>query len=107
MTKLTDITMYWLLYTYLGECISTHLQKLYVLQDKIVRIIAVVPRRTSSDLLYFELNMLKLMKLYLHAVGLCIYEYENDMLPELFKDMFIKVANVHEHDTRNATTNKL
>ena len=29
------------------------------------------------------------------------------MLPELFKDMLIKVADVHEHDTRNATTDHL
>ena len=36
-----------------------------------------------------------------------MYKYENDMLPELFKDMFIKVTDVHEHDTRNATTDQL
>ena len=29
------------------------------------------------------------------------------MLPELFKDMFIKVTDVHDHDTRNATTDQL
>ena len=90
-----------------GNAYQTHLQKLHVLQNKIVRIIAGVPRRTSSDHLYCELNILKLKKLYLYAVGLCMYKYENDMLPELFKDMFIKVTDVHEHDTRNATTNQL
>ena len=36
-----------------------------------------------------------------------MYKYENDMLPELFKDMFKKVTNVHDHDTRNATTDQL
>ena len=73
----------------------------------IVRIISGVPRRTSSDHLYCELTILKLKKLYLYAVGLCMYKYENDMLPELFKDLFIKVTNVHDHDTRNATTDQL
>ena len=103
-----------LILPYIGYCIhiwgnayQTHLQKLHVLQNKIVRIIAGVPRRTSSDHLYCELNILKLKKLYLYAVGLCMYKYENDMLPELFKDMFIKVTDVHEHDTRNATTDQL
>ena len=43
----------------------------------------------------------------LYAVGLCMYKYENDMLPQLFRDMFIEVKDVHEHDTRNATTNHL
>ena len=103
-----------LILPYIGYCIhiwgnayQTHLQKLHVLQNKIVRIIAGVSRRTSSDHLYCELNILKLKKLYLYAVGLCMYKYENDMLPELFKDMFIKVTDVHEHDTRNATTDQL
>ena len=43
-----------------GNAYQTHLQKLHVLQNKIVRIIAGVPRRTSSDHLYCELNILKL-----------------------------------------------
>ena len=74
-----------------------------------MRIIAGVPRRTSADHLYCELNILKLKKLYLYAVGLCLYKYENEnnMLPELFKDLFIKVTDVPEHDTSNATTDHL
>ena len=43
----------------------------------------------------------------MYAVGFCMYTYENDMLPELFKDVFVKVADVHDHDTRIATTNQL
>ena len=100
-----------LILPYIGYCIhiwenayQTHLQKLHVSQNKIVGIIAGVPRRISSDHLYCELNTLKLKKLYVYAVGLCMYKYENYMLPEIFKDMFIKVTDVHEHDKRNATT---
>ena len=40
----------------------------------------------------------------MHAVGFCMYKYENDMLPELFKEMFVKVTGVFDHDTRIATT---
>ena len=72
-----------------------------------MRIIVGVPRRISSDPLNCEFNISKLKKLYLYAVGLCMYKYENDMLPELLKDMFIKVTDIHEHDTRNATTDQL
>ena len=43
----------------------------------------------------------------MYAVGFCMYEYENDMLPELFKDMFVKVTDVHDHDTGIVTTNQL
>ena len=117
--KVFDKTTFFSIYNslilpYIGYCIhiwgnayQTHLQKLHVIQNKIVRIIAGVPRRTSADHLYCELNILKLKKLFLYAVVLCMYKYENDMLPELFNDIFIKVTDVHEHDTRNATTDHL
>ena len=90
-----------------GNAYQTHLQKLHVLQNKIIRIIAGVPRRTSSDPLYYEFNILKINKLYMYAVDFCMHKYENDMLLELFKDMFVKVTDVHDHDTRIATTNQL
>ena len=113
--KVTLLSLYnSLILPYLSYCIhiwgnayQTHLQKLHVLQNKIIRIIAGVPRRTSSDPLYDEFNILKIKKLYMYAVGFCMYKYENDMLPELFKNMFVKVTNVHDHDTRTATTNQL
>ena len=36
-----------------------------------------------------------------------MYTYINDMLPELFKVMFVNFTYVHDHDTRIATTNQL
>ena len=90
-----------------GNTYQAHLIKLHALQNKIIRIIAGVPRRTSSDPLYDEFNISKIKKLYMYAVGFCMYKYDNDMLPELFKDMFVKVTDVHDHDTRIATTNQL
>ena len=70
-----------------GNAYQTHLQKLHVLQNKIVRIIAGVPRRTSSNPLYDEFNILKfkIKKLYVYAAGVYMYQYEIDMLLELFK----------------------
>ena len=113
--KVTLLSLYnSLILPYLSYCIhiwgnayQTHLQKLHVLQNKIIKIIAGVPRRTSSDPLYDELNISKIKKLYIYAVGFCMYKYENDMLPELFKDMFVKVTDVHDNDTLIATTNQL
>ena len=43
----------------------------------------------------------------MYDVGFCMYKRENDMLPELFKDMSVKVTNVHENDSRIATINQL
>ena len=45
----------------------------------------------------------------MYAVGLCMHKYENDMLPDLFQDIFVKITDVevHKRDTRKATTNQL
>ena len=113
--KVTLLSLYnSLILPYLSYCIHiwgnayrTHQQKLHVLQNNIVRIIAGVPTRNSPDPLYDEFNILKIKKLYIYAVGFCMYKYENDMLQELFKYMFVKVKDVHDHDTRIAITYKL
>ena len=34
----------------------------------------------------------------MYAVGVCMYQYENDTRLELFKDMFVNVSAVHEYD---------
>ena len=108
--KVTLLSLYnSLILPYLSYCIYIwgNACHLHVLQNKIVRIIAGVPRTTSSDPLYDEFDILKTKKWYMYAVGFCMYKYENYMLQELFKDMFVKVTDVHDHDTRIATTNQL
>ena len=32
-----------------------------------------------------------------------MYKYDNDMLPELFADMFTPVCNIHNYDTRKSS----
>ena len=32
-----------------------------------------------------------------------MYKYDNDMLPELFADMFTSVCNIHNYDTRKSS----
>ena len=36
-----------------------------------------------------------------------MYKYDNDMLPELFVDMFTPVRNIHDYNTRAATEHHL
>ena len=36
-----------------------------------------------------------------------MYKYDDDMLPELFVDMFTPVRNIHDYNTRTATEHHL
>ena len=77
------------------------------LQNKIVKLIAGVPLRTNADALYVKLNILPLKILYIYNVGLFTYKYDNDMLPELFVNMFAPVQNIHDYNTKAATEHHL
>ena len=90
-----------------GSAYETHLRHLMTLQNKIVKLIAGVPPRTNADALYVKLNILPLKKLYIYNVGLFMYKYDNDMLPELFVNMFTPVQNIHDYNTRAATEHHL
>ena len=82
---------------------ETHLRQLMTLQNKIVKLIAGVPRRTNTDAFYVKFNILPLKKMFVYIVGLFVYKYDNDMLPELFADMFTPVCNIDNYDTRKSS----
>ena len=88
-------------YPYLSYCIhvwdrafDTHLNELIVLQNKIIRIINGVPPRTNVERLYVTMGILSLKRIYNYAIGLFMYKYVNNMLPELFVDFFSNVTYI-------------
>ena len=99
------------IYPYLNYCIHVwgktydkHLHHLIVLQNKAIRIINGIPPRTNVDNLYVIHNILSVKRLYSYNVGLFMYKYSNQLLPDVFNDLFSKLADVHEYNTRNAST---
>ena len=78
-----------------------------VLQNKAVRVIAGVPPRTNADNLYLELDVLPVKKIFVYAISIFMYKYMNGMLPELFRDMFTHISDIHSYDTRQARNKKL
>ena len=90
-----------------GKAYATHLRHLMSLQNKVVRIIAGVPPRTHVESLYADLNIMPLKKMYLYTAGLFMYKFNNDMLPEMFVDMFTHVSPIHDQNTRQSARNHL
>ena len=90
-----------------GKAYDTHLKHLMSLQNKVVRIIAGVPHRTHVESLYLDLNIMPLKKSNMYTVGLCMYKFSNDMLPETFIDMLTPVNNIHDRNTRQSAKNHL
>ena len=65
-----------------GKAYDTHLHHLIVLQNKAIRIVNGIPPRTNVDNLYVMHNILSVKRLYSYNVGLFMYKYSNQLLPE-------------------------
>ena len=108
-------TLYFILvYPYLNYCIhvwgrayNTHLKDLFVLQNKVIRIINGVPPRTNTEYLYIQHSVLTVKRLYCYNIGLFIYKYSNSMLPEMWNIYFNKIEDIHSYNTRKSAANHL
>ena len=107
----TILSLYYtFVYPYLNYCIhvwgktyDSHLHHLIVSQNKVIRIISGVLPRTNVDNLYVMHDILSVKRLYSYNAALLMYKYSNQLLPDVF-DIFSKLADVHEYNTRNAST---
>ena len=104
-------TLYYsLVYPYLVYCASvwastypTNLNRLVLLQKKIIRIISKMPFDAHADPIFKSLQM-KLSEIYFFQVGKFMFSYKIGLLPNAFKEMFLMTNQVHSYNTRNSNT---
>ena len=96
------------IFPYLNYCIHlwgstyhSYISKLEVLQKRIIRIIAGVNRREHTKPLFSDLRIITVNNLYSYCVGLFMYKYYHDQLPEVL-NIFTKNSEIHGYDTRQA-----
>ena len=82
-----------------GKSASIHINKIHILQKKIVRIISGVPPRTHSLPLFDKLKLMTAYQVYDYYVGVFMYKLYHEKLPPMF-NMFQRTSNVHNYSTR-------
>ena len=94
-----------LVYPYLQYCITvwgstcpTNLNRLVILQKRVIRIIDKLDFGVHTN----ELKILKLEDIYLFNLGKFIYKYKHNLLPDCFECPLLTVDRVHNYDTRNS-----
>ena len=90
-----------------GNADEIHLNKVRLLQKKVIRTISNADFNEHSGPLFKNLNILKLEDLFKMQYACLMWEYEHGNLPTCFKNYFKKVSDMHNYETRNATTGKL
>ena len=95
------------IYPYLIYCIEAwgnstncHMEKLYLTQKKVARMISFSNYNTLSKDIFKQLNILPLNKLIVNRIGIMMYKYANNLLPLAIKDLFTTNSGVHNYTTR-------
>ena len=83
-----------------GNTFHTNLDKLVVLQKKVVRIITNHPYRSHTNSIFRDLKFFNIVNLNKYQQCLFMYKYLNGMLPPSMLGMFILDCNLHNYNTR-------
>ena len=78
-----------------GRTSDTLLLAILRLQKKILRLIKCVPKSYESQMLFSEMKILPIKKLYLYSVALFMFKYKTGKLPSVFSDFFSSNANIY------------
>ena len=102
-------TLYYsLVYSYLQYCIlvwsstyPTHLRRLVLLQDRIVRIISEKGFDAHTDPLFKNLMILKLEDIYSLHVAKFMFSFKNTSIPSSFSGSILRTNQVHGYNTHS------
>ena len=83
-----------------GQHKSQLLEKLNIIQNKALRIINFKSPRDHADPLYHHSKILKLNDHISLMNCLFAYDQHKQNLPGVFKDYFVPVSEIHDHNTR-------
>ena len=86
-----------------GQGHNAHINKIYKLQNRALRIINFEGFRADSNPLYVNNGILKLNDYIKMQNCLFVYDYLNNMLPKIFEDYYFKLNYLYFNiQTRNA-----
>ena len=80
----------------------TVLDKLNILQKRLIRLITFSEFRAHTLPLFIELKILNVQQICSFQTGNFMYRYCKGMLPSLFNDIFLLNEAVHSHYTRQS-----
>ena len=92
-----------------GRASTTNLQKVQVQQIRALKILFNRDYFTSTIKLHTDLDILLVKDIYKLSISKFVYKYKNDILPDIFENMFPINSMIHNHNTIHKLnpTNKL
>ena len=84
-----------------GLTTSSNLNKIQVIQNKLLKVISNQNYRTATNILHNSLGLLKVKDILTQELLTFVHNFNKNKLPAVFKNYFTKFHNLHEINTRN------
>ena len=85
-----------------GNNYPTNLEKLYLVQKKLIRIITCSPYRAHTEPLCIVNRILNVTDINTYIIGIFMYDCMNENVPNSFQIFFQINRNIHDYDVRSA-----
>ena len=86
-----------------GLTYQSNLNRIIILQKKIIKIISKVSFNAHTSVLFKEQEILNFSDIYLYQIGKFMYLFKRGLLPNYFRDMFTLTGQIHCYNTRNSS----
>ena len=83
-----------------GCCNKYVLERLYKLQKRAVRIVTQSSYLSHSKPLFIKLRILPIFQLYEYNLGIFMFLFKKQVLPDMFNSLFVQNSDVHNYNTR-------
>ena len=85
----------------MGKNYSSCLERISLIQKKLVRIITCSPFRAHTESLYFANIILNVNDINDYIIGILMYDCLHGNISDIFRNYFQRNAGVHDHNIRN------
>jgi hypothetical protein len=85
-----------------GKAGKTILWPIFRLQKILIRMMNNIPSRSSSTEYFNQMQILKLRDIHTLTIGLFMYKYKTNSLPNIFNNFFTKNREYHDYPTRSS-----
>ena len=87
-----------------GNSLKTQMGKLFIVQKRAIRNICNVNYRAHTNVLFYDNHLLKVEDIYFMQLGTFMYDFSSKNLPSALTQMFKTNNEVHEYNTRQASS---
>ena len=108
LNKISFKNLYYYIYQHLIYCIEVwgsaanyHLNSLFLLQKKIIRIMTFSPDMAHTGPIFIDLAILSFDTIFIDRICITMFKVDYGLLPKSVTQMLSKIKDMHTHDTRN------